>query len=56
MPLVHSDFLADCLPETPVELSAKYPAGLTWSVPISAGFVGTSMQTFSRLMLFRNWI
>ncbi len=25
-------------------------------LPISAGFVGTSMQTFNRLMIFQNWI
>jgi hypothetical protein len=25
-------------------------------LPISAAFVGTSMTTFNRLMLFRNWI
>jgi len=25
-------------------------------LPVSAAFVGTSMQTFNRLMLFRSWI
>ena len=25
-------------------------------VPISAAFVGTSMETFNRLMLFQSWI
>jgi dolichyl-phosphate-mannose--protein O-mannosyl transferase len=25
-------------------------------LPISAAFVGTSMETFNRLMLFQNWI
>ena len=33
-------------------------AGASFAVmlPITAGFVGTSMQTFNRLMLFQNWI
>jgi dolichyl-phosphate-mannose--protein O-mannosyl transferase len=33
-------------------------AGLGFAVmlPISAAFVGTSMQTFQRLMIFQNWI
>jgi dolichyl-phosphate-mannose--protein O-mannosyl transferase len=25
-------------------------------LPISAAFIGTSMQTFNRLMLFQSWI
>ena len=25
-------------------------------LPISAAFVGTSMETFNRLMIFQNWI
>jgi len=25
-------------------------------LPISAAFVGTSMETFNHLMLFQNWI
>jgi dolichyl-phosphate-mannose--protein O-mannosyl transferase len=31
-------------------------AGFVAMLPISAAFVGTSMQTFNRLMLFQNWI
>ena len=30
--------------------------GFAAMLPISAGFVGTSMQTFNRLMIFQNWI
>jgi len=36
-----------------VALSA---AGFVLMLPISAAFVGTSMQMFNRLMLFRSWI
>ena len=36
-----------------VALSA---AGFALMLPISAAFVGTSMQMFNRLMLFRSWI
>jgi len=25
-------------------------------LPVTAAFVGTSMQTFNRLMIFQNWI
>jgi len=25
-------------------------------LPISAAFIGTSMATFNRLMIFQNWI
>jgi dolichyl-phosphate-mannose-protein mannosyltransferase len=31
-------------------------AGFAVMLPISAAFVGTSMATFNRLMIFRNWI
>ena len=31
-------------------------AGFAAMLPISAAFVGTSMETFNRLMLFQNWI
>ena len=31
-------------------------AGFAAMLPVSAGFVGTSMQTFNRLMIFQNWI
>jgi dolichyl-phosphate-mannose-protein mannosyltransferase len=31
-------------------------AGLIVMLPISAASVGTSMQTFNRLMLFKSWI
>ncbi len=31
-------------------------AGFAAMLPISAAFVGTSMDTFNRLMIFRNWI
>jgi dolichyl-phosphate-mannose--protein O-mannosyl transferase len=31
-------------------------AGFVVMLPISAAFVGTTMQTFNRLMLFQNWI
>jgi dolichyl-phosphate-mannose--protein O-mannosyl transferase len=31
-------------------------AGFVAMLPVSAAFVGTSMQTFNRLMLFRSWI
>jgi dolichyl-phosphate-mannose--protein O-mannosyl transferase len=31
-------------------------AGFAAMLPISAAFVGASMQTFGRLMLFQNWI
>lgn len=31
-------------------------AGFVAMLPISAAFVGTSMQTFNRLMLFQSWI
>jgi hypothetical protein len=30
-------------------------AGFAAMLPISAGFVGTSMQTFNRLMIFQSW-
>lgn len=30
--------------------------GFAAMLPISAAFVGTSMQTFNRLMLFQSWI
>jgi len=31
-------------------------AGFAAMLPISAAFVGTSMETFDRLMIFQNWI
>jgi dolichyl-phosphate-mannose--protein O-mannosyl transferase len=31
-------------------------AGFAAMLPISAAFVGTSMETFNRLMLFQNWV
>ena len=31
-------------------------AGFAVMLPISAAFVGTSMQTFNRLMIFQSWI
>ena len=31
-------------------------AGFVGMLPITAAFVGTSMQTFNRLMIFQNWI
>jgi hypothetical protein len=31
-------------------------AGFTAMLPISAAFLGTSMETFNRLMLFERWI
>jgi hypothetical protein len=31
-------------------------AGFAAMLPISAAFVGTSMETFIRLMIFQNWI
>jgi dolichyl-phosphate-mannose--protein O-mannosyl transferase len=31
-------------------------AGFVVMLPITAAFVGTSMQTFNRLMIFQNWI
>jgi len=31
-------------------------AGFAVMLPISAAFIGTSMQTFNRLMIFQNWI
>jgi dolichyl-phosphate-mannose-protein mannosyltransferase len=31
-------------------------AGFVVMLPIAAAFVGTSMQTFNRLMIFQNWI
>ena len=31
-------------------------AGFAAMLPVSAGFVGTSMATFNRLMIFQNWI
>jgi dolichyl-phosphate-mannose-protein mannosyltransferase len=31
-------------------------AGFAAMLPISAGFIGTSMATFNRLMVFQNWI
>ena len=31
-------------------------AGFAAMFPISAAFVGTSMETFNRLMLFQSWI
>ena len=30
--------------------------GFAAMLPISAAFIGTSMATFSRLMIFQNWI
>jgi len=35
---------------------ASAGVGFAVMLPISAGFVGTSMQTFNRLMLFQSWI
>jgi dolichyl-phosphate-mannose-protein mannosyltransferase len=31
-------------------------AGFAAMLPISAAFIGTSMATFGRLMIFQNWI
>jgi len=31
-------------------------AGFAVMLPVSAAFVGTSMRTFGRLMLFQSWI
>jgi hypothetical protein len=31
-------------------------AGFAAMLPISAAFVGTSMETFNRLMIFQTWI
>jgi hypothetical protein len=31
-------------------------SGFAALLPISAAFVGTSIQTFTRLMIFQNWI
>jgi dolichyl-phosphate-mannose-protein mannosyltransferase len=31
-------------------------AGFAAVLPISAAFVGRSMETFNRLMIFQNWI
>jgi hypothetical protein len=31
-------------------------AGFAAMLPISAAFVGTSLKTFDRLMIFQNWI
>ena len=31
-------------------------AGFAVMLPISAAFIGTSMTTFNRLMIFQNWI
>jgi hypothetical protein len=31
-------------------------AGFATMLPISAAFVGTSMETFNRLMIFQSWI
>jgi dolichyl-phosphate-mannose-protein mannosyltransferase len=31
-------------------------AGFAAMLPISAAFVGTSMETFNRLMIFQSWI
>ena len=31
-------------------------AGFAVMLPISAAFIGTSMATFGRLMIFQNWI
>jgi dolichyl-phosphate-mannose-protein mannosyltransferase len=31
-------------------------AGFAAMLPISAAFIGTSMATFSRLMIFQHWI
>jgi len=31
-------------------------AGLAAMLPDTAAFIGTSMATFSRLMIFQNWI
>jgi dolichyl-phosphate-mannose-protein mannosyltransferase len=31
-------------------------AGFAAMLPISAAFIGTTMQTFNRLMVFQNWI
>jgi dolichyl-phosphate-mannose--protein O-mannosyl transferase len=31
-------------------------AGFVAMLPVTAAFIGTSMQTFSRLMLFQGWI
>jgi dolichyl-phosphate-mannose--protein O-mannosyl transferase len=31
-------------------------AGFAAMLPVSAAFLGTSMETFSRLMVFQNWI
>ena len=31
-------------------------AGFVVMLPITAAFVGTSMETFTRLMIFQSWI
>jgi dolichyl-phosphate-mannose-protein mannosyltransferase len=31
-------------------------AGFAAMLPVSAAFVGTTMKTFNRLMVFQNWI
>jgi hypothetical protein len=36
--------------------TASALAGFAAMLPIPAAFIGTSMETFSRLMIFQNWI
>ena len=45
------DFLAESQPQTPGELGAKYPAGLAWNLPISAGFVDLTPDEIAQVGL-----
>jgi flagellar motor switch/type III secretory pathway protein FliN len=45
------DFLARSQPETPGELGLKFPAGLVWSLPMSAGFVDLTPDEIAQVGL-----
>ncbi len=45
------DFLALAQPDTPADLASKYPAGLTWNLPISAGFVDLTPDEIAQVGL-----
>jgi dolichyl-phosphate-mannose--protein O-mannosyl transferase len=48
--------LAVCLRDWIVTRRAIAFAGFAAMLPISVAFVGTTLETFTRLMLFRSWI
>ena len=54
-----SPFIRACLRPTALAIGIMVglaALGFAAMLPVSAAFVGTSMQTFNRLMLFQSWI